>query len=137
MSKPDVNVFLIDFPNTKGREMCVANEDGSYTILINARLSSESQVRAYEHAMSHIENCDFEKDDVQLIEAQAHGLIPRTENSVNANFGRIEKWMEAVRKRSKGVRRRLDSRWRKNNLRHKMGFDFFSQEQSRLDDLTE
>ena len=34
--------------------MVVPNEDGSYTILINAGLNYESQLKAYEHAMSHI-----------------------------------------------------------------------------------
>ena len=68
---PDVNVQLINFPNS-GREMVVPNEDGSYTILINARLSNESQMQAYAHAMKHIMNDDFEKQDVQIIEAAAH-----------------------------------------------------------------
>lgn len=71
MMTPDVNVQLINFPNS-GREMVVPNEDGSYTILINARLSNESQMQAYAHAMEHIVNDDFEKQDVQIIEAAAH-----------------------------------------------------------------
>lgn len=71
MMEPDVNVQLINFPNS-GREMVVPNEDGSYTILINARLSSESQMQAYAHAMEHIMSDDFEKQDVQIIEAAAH-----------------------------------------------------------------
>ena len=50
---PDVNVKLINFPNA-GKEMVVPNEDGSYTILINAKLSYEDQVKAYEHAMRHL-----------------------------------------------------------------------------------
>lgn len=54
--------------------MVVPNEDGSYTILINARLSQEGQLRAYQHAMKHIQNEDFEKSDVQSIEFKAHNL---------------------------------------------------------------
>ena len=59
LTTPDVNVVLMDFPSKKGNEMVVPNEDGSYTILINAGLNYESQLKAYEHAMSHITNDDF------------------------------------------------------------------------------
>lgn len=62
----------MDFPSKKGNEMVVPNEDGSYTILINAGLNYESQLKAYEHAMSHITNDDFSKDNVQEIEYYAH-----------------------------------------------------------------
>ena len=41
---PDVNVILVDFPNG-GNEMVVPNEDGSYTLLINARLSYDGQLK--------------------------------------------------------------------------------------------
>lgn len=68
----DVNVVVIDFKTSKGNEMISVNEDGSYTILINARLSYEGQLKAYEHAMEHIRNNDFEKDNVQKIEYDAH-----------------------------------------------------------------
>ena len=52
--------------------MVVPNEDGSYTILINAGLNYESQQRAFEHAMHHIKNNDFQKENVQEIEYYAH-----------------------------------------------------------------
>lgn len=67
-----INTFLIDFKGLKGNEMVCANEDDSYTILINARLSQEGRLRAYLHAMKHIFGNDFEKDNVQSIEATAH-----------------------------------------------------------------
>lgn len=69
---PIINCNLIDFPN-KGREMVIPNEDGSYTILINARLSDAERIAAYEHAVRHIVGNDFEKDEVQIIEEMAHG----------------------------------------------------------------
>ena len=72
LTTPDVNVVLMDFPSKKGNEMVVPNEDGSYTILINAGLNYESQLKAYEHAMSHITNDDFSKGNVQEIEYYAH-----------------------------------------------------------------
>jgi hypothetical protein len=44
------------------------NEDGSFTIFINARLSSGRQMLAYQHALEHIMNDDFDKycaDDIE------------------------------------------------------------------------
>ncbi len=61
MMTPDVNVSVIDFKGIPGNELVTENEDGSYTILINARLSYERQLQAYEHAMKHINSNDFEK----------------------------------------------------------------------------
>lgn len=52
--------------------MVIKNEDGSYTILINAKLSDQGRISAYEHALRHIENEDFEKEYVQEIESSAH-----------------------------------------------------------------
>ena len=71
---PDVNVVVIDSKTPKGREMVSINEDGNYTILINARLPYEGQVKAYEHAMKHINNNNFQENDVQKIEYAAHQL---------------------------------------------------------------
>lgn len=68
---PAVNVCLVDFPCC-GEEMVVPNEDNSYTVIINSRLSKEKQMAAYMHAMRHIAENDFEKFDVQRIEAEAH-----------------------------------------------------------------
>lgn len=89
----DVNVFLIDFPN-RGNEMVVPNEDGSYTILINAKLSNDGQLRAYEHAMKHITENDFEKSSVQEVEAVAHGMIAES----NAQPIQGEKYIEEIRR---------------------------------------
>ena len=69
----DVNVFLYNFPNN-GREMVVENEDGSYTILINSKLSDVGREEALKHAIGHIENNDFEKNSVQEIEFDAHNM---------------------------------------------------------------
>ena len=137
---PDnVSVHLLNFPNTKAREMCVENEDGSYTILVNARLSTIGQLHALEHALDHIRNNDFEKDSVQEIESMAHGLIPREEKSKEVYHGSkaVEEWMERMRKRHKNDRSKFERRWKKNNRRAEMGVDFFAIEQNRLDNLTE
>lgn len=66
-----ITIELKDFP-CNGREMVVQNEDGSYTIFLNSRLNWENQMIGYVHAMKHITGHDFEKENVQEIEAQAH-----------------------------------------------------------------
>ena len=72
---PVVNVKLMDL-DTMVHEVVTKNSDGSYTIIINSRFALESQKAAYLHAIGHIENDDFEKDDVQQIEAEAHRRNP-------------------------------------------------------------
>ncbi|WP_270395704.1 hypothetical protein [Mediterraneibacter massiliensis] len=71
LTTPVVNCNIINFPNS-GNEMVIKNEDGSYTILINAKLSDQGRISAYEHALKHITNEDFEKANVQEIEVSAH-----------------------------------------------------------------
>lgn len=99
---PDVNIILMDFPKGKGHEMVVPNEDGSYTIFINAALNYESQQAALKHAMSHIENDDFYKEDVQEIEYQAHATTKAPDPVISA----YSKRMEQNRIRRKRRRRR-------------------------------
>lgn len=68
---PIVNVVLMDNPfGVKGSTN--KNEDGSYTIIINSRLSYEDQCSTYKHEINHILNGDFDMDDVQKIEYFAH-----------------------------------------------------------------
>jgi len=63
--------YLIDMPTRVHEAVCPC-ADG-YTIYLNARLSKERQEEAYNHAMKHIANNDFEgEEDVQTIEARAH-----------------------------------------------------------------
>lgn len=105
---PDVNVVLFDFQKQRGREMVVENEDGSYTVIINSRLSHRSQLDAYHHAMSHIQNNDFEKIDVQTIEAAAHKVkIPE-----NAEVIPAEKYLQRIQELKK-ERRKIQKQLRK------------------------
>ena len=70
----DINVFYINFPNVKSREAVCKNEDGTYTIFIDARLSAAGAVKAYNHAVRHIARGDFDRyGSVNEIEAVAHG----------------------------------------------------------------
>lgn len=98
MTTPDVNVVLLDFPNLQ-KEMVVPNEDGSFTILINAKHSTEQQAAAYDHAMEHIQAGDFQKKDVQQIEHTAHNLAvsKKAENTVPATSDALDKIMKRIR----------------------------------------
>ena len=75
----DYQIQLIQFPDTKTKETVVENEDGSYTIFIEASLDSIRQREAFLHAMKHILGDDFEKEDINKIEYVAHDLdiIPK------------------------------------------------------------
>lgn len=52
----------------------VKNEDGTYSVFINARMASNQIEKTYMHEIEHIENGDFDKDQVQRIESYAHDL---------------------------------------------------------------
>lgn len=67
----ELNVKLLDM-DVRIPEHLVKNSDDSYTIFLNARLSYESRLKSYYHALKHIEENDFEKDNVQKIETEAH-----------------------------------------------------------------
>ncbi len=69
----EINVQLLNM-DTKIPEQLIKNDDDSYTVFLNARLSQESRVKSYYHALRHIANDDFEKEDVQVIEQKAHDI---------------------------------------------------------------
>ena len=52
------NVQIIDF-HTSERATHTINDDGSYTIFINARLSRKQQQISYKHELEHIYNQDL------------------------------------------------------------------------------
>ena len=66
----DVFVYIVDLPDQVD-EMVTPCLDG-YTVYLNARLSYSGRVRAYHHAIRHIERNDFEAENVQKIEEEAH-----------------------------------------------------------------
>lgn len=107
MTTPDVNVTVMDFKTCKGKEMVIPNEDGSYTILINSRLTYASQLKAYEHAMKHINDNDFEKSNVQSIEYSAHELPSPEETPMPAHqyIERIKKLQAAHRKIQRQIKK--------------------------------
>lgn len=119
MTTPDVNIFLIDF-KTPGKEMVVSNEDGTYTVLINAKLSQDEQLKAYQHALSHINNGDFEKTDIQKIEFQAHEL----ETSQKAAPVPADKYAKRI-KRLQKERKKLQKALKKREKEIKLISDLY------------
>ncbi len=63
-----IGVHFIDMP-PKVEEQIIFNEDGSFSIFINARLNWERQMMAYQHAIAHIANDDFSKYNADKIES--------------------------------------------------------------------
>ena len=53
-------------------EVITENEDSSFTIFINANLCESKRLKAINHAIRHIREHDFAKEDVQEIENSAH-----------------------------------------------------------------
>lgn len=66
----DIYVYLEPLPD--GVTEMIAPCFGGYTIYLDPRQSFESMVNSYKHALSHIQNDDFSKLDVQGIEEKAH-----------------------------------------------------------------
>ena len=67
----EINVVIRDNPfGVKGSVN--KNEDGSYTIFIDAHLNAEQQQEVYEHEVRHILNGDFDKYNCDKVEFKAH-----------------------------------------------------------------
>jgi len=69
----NVNIILANMPTTI-KAYTVSNNDGSYTIVLNARISQEQQRLSCYHERLHILHGDYDKKtDVGLLEVHAHG----------------------------------------------------------------
>lgn len=62
----DFYTYLVELPD--GIDEAVMPCLGGYTIYLDSRLSPDKMEQAYNHAMEHIANNDFEKSDVNEIE---------------------------------------------------------------------
>ena len=69
----NIFVYLVHLP-ANIKEVVVPCADGCYTVYLESNLDSFSMREAFEHAVSHIRNMDFERNDVQSIESAAHGM---------------------------------------------------------------
>lgn len=95
--------------------MVVQNEDGSYTILINAKLSQDGQIKAYQHALNHINNEDFEKSDIQNIELHAHGL-KSSDNFVPVPASKFEERIKQLQRERKKLQKALKDKEKEIDL---------------------
>lgn len=68
----DYHVEFIRFPSYKTHEAVTQNEDGSVTIFLSTNDTKEMQMKRFGHVMKHLLGKDFEKEDVQKIEVEAH-----------------------------------------------------------------
>lgn len=66
-----INCVMRDLP-PKIRSFARENEDGSYTVVLNSRLSAETVTEAYQHEVDHINGDDFDGGDTDKIEKARH-----------------------------------------------------------------
>jgi len=67
----DINLILLeDASGVPGSGW--SNADGSFTIFIDSKLCFEKQQEVFKHELLHILENDFEKQNVDSIEAHAH-----------------------------------------------------------------
>ena len=79
-----LTILLVDMDTGIDEQVVFNSADDCYTVLLNSRCSDEAMRSAFEHARNHILNGDFDKDQVQRIEAYAHGLAEPEEQIVVA-----------------------------------------------------
>ena len=76
-----IYTYYVSLP--KGVNEAVLSCLDGYTIYIEETLDKEQRKKAFVHAMSHIANNDFDKDDIQDIEAEAHEVRNNAESKKN------------------------------------------------------
>lgn len=67
----DIYVYLAKLPPGVN-EIVAPCEGGGYCVYVDADVDEWTQIKSFRHALSHIENGDFDKSDVQLIECECH-----------------------------------------------------------------
>lgn len=77
-------IYTYYVPLPEGVNEAVMSCIDGYTIYIDETLDEEQKKKAFVHAMSHIANNDFDKDDVQDIEAEAHEVMNHAESKENS-----------------------------------------------------
>lgn len=105
----DIFVEVIDFgKDTKAAEVVTQNDDGSYTVFLNARYSYDRQMEALEHGVRHVTNDDFSKTDVQQIEADAHSLVQRRQQHESSQEqARLERRKQRMERRRRKALKKL------------------------------
>ena len=67
---PNVYIYTVSLPPMVS-EMVVPCLDG-YTVYLDSDLDDEERMKAYRHALGHIERDDWSRTDVGQIEKEAH-----------------------------------------------------------------
>lgn len=67
----DVHVYYVDLPSGV-HEMVTPGTRDDYTVYLDSKDGRTNRIKHFSHALRHIRNRDFEKDDVQEIENTAH-----------------------------------------------------------------
>lgn len=76
------NIFVryLPFPNSSVKAATFPNDDGSFDVYVNTRLSPAEQKKALEHELEHIRRGHFYSDaPIEQKEAEAEGLTPASE----------------------------------------------------------
>lgn len=73
MANDDIYVYVTPFPKGSTTHEAILPCIDGYTLYLDANLTYEQQIEKYLHAKKHVQGLDFEKADVQVIEADAHG----------------------------------------------------------------
>ena len=68
---PVVNCIMADMP-PKIKGYTAENSDGSFTVVLNSRLTYEQHILTYVHEIMHIKHNDFQKTNTDAIEKAAH-----------------------------------------------------------------
>lgn len=72
LENADYFIRFVDFPVCSCGGAILLNEDGTYTILLNSRLSRQQNKDSLIHELNHIKNGDFYRDvPIKQIEAEA------------------------------------------------------------------
>lgn len=132
----DADVFVRPLNMETGiHEQIHDNNDGTYTVFLNARDSFDVQKKSYEHAVRHIQNGDFEKASVQEIELAAHGQISR--QYLEEWKAQFEQYIKAMRRRRKRDKRKLAQYQKKRELRERSGlrYDPIGEWEDRMADM--
>ena len=120
----DIFVYLRDDMPIDQHEYVTPCLNG-YTVYINAKLDDAHRIKAYEHALKHIKDGDFDIDntkDVQEIEAAVHDMTP-------AAVIPQSKWQDEIeRLRAKGNKARASLARKEKQIKRKAkrGYDFFA-----------
>lgn len=73
----DVFIYAVDLPRGVHEMVTPCTCEDGYTIYVDIKDDKQSRLNHLLHAVRHISHGDFEKNDVQQIEAEAHKEVRR------------------------------------------------------------